>query len=128
MRLASYNAFLSGCNAGIYGEVQARQGEVTRINLNEDVFRGVFNQLPKNVETPKIKKYYPVVAASGANQRELLSTTLNTPLVAKFDAGKGFIYLQAVPLQADFSDPRQPPYLRRWCITVPCTKKNNQPV
>ncbi len=126
--MASYNAFLSGCNAGTYGEVQARQGEVTRINLNEDVFRGVFNQLPKNVETPKIKKYYPVVAASGANQRELLSTTLNTPLVAKFDAGKGFIYLQAVPLQADFSDLQAKAIFAPMVYNCAVYKKNNQPV
>ena len=31
--ISSYNAFLSGSNAGTYGEVQSKQGEVTKINI-----------------------------------------------------------------------------------------------
>ncbi len=126
--ISSYNAFLSGSNAGTYGEVQSKQGEVTKINMNEEVFKGVFNQLPKNVETPKIKKYYPVLAASAAMEREILATNLNTPLVAKFDAGKGFIYLQAVPLHPDFSDLQAKAIFAPMVYNCAVYKKNNQPV
>lgn len=100
----SYNSFLSNNNAGSFGALQVKNGEVTKINLQEELFKSVFNNLPKNVETPKIKKLYPIFSNTNNNEREILSTNIGSPLVTKFDAGNGFIYVQAVPLSADFSD------------------------
>lgn len=100
----SYNSFLSNNNAGSFGALQVKNGEVTKINLQEELFKSVFNNLPKNVETPKIKKLYPILSNTNNNEREILSTNIGSPLVTKFDAGNGFIYVQAVPLSADFSD------------------------
>lgn len=100
----SYNSFLSNNNAGSFGALQVKNGEVTKINLQEELFKSVFNNVPKNVETPKIKKLYPILSNTNNNEREILSTNLGSPLVTKFDAGNGFIYVQAVPLSADFSD------------------------
>ena len=100
----SYNSFLSNNNAGSFGALQVKNGEVTKINLQEELFKSVFNNLPKNVETPKIKKLYPIFSNTNNNEREILSTNIGSPLVTKFEAGNGFIYVQAVPLSADFSD------------------------
>ena len=100
----SYNSFLSNNNAGSFGALQVKNGEVTKINLQEELFKSVFNNLPKNVETPKIKKLYPILSNTNNNEREILSTNIGSPLVTKFEAGNGFIYVQAVPLSADFSD------------------------
>lgn len=100
----SYNSFLSNNNAGSFGALQVKYGEVTKINLQEELFKSVFNNVPKNVETPKIKKLYPILSNTNNNEREILSTNIGSPLVAKFDAGNGFVYVQAVPLSADFSD------------------------
>ena len=126
--VSSYNSFLANINSGTYAEVQAKQGEVTKINLQEDVFKSVFNQLPKNVETPKIKKLYPILSNSNTNERELLSTNLNSSLVSKFDVGKGFIYLQAVPLNADFSDLQAKAIFAPMVYNAAVYKKNNQPL
>jgi hypothetical protein len=126
--LPSYNSFLSNNNSGIYGEAQVKNGEVTAINLNEDIFKGVFNRVPKNVETPKIKKLYPVLPAVGNNFREILSTNTGSPLLAKFDAGKGFIYLQAVPLNAEFSDLQAKALFAPMVYNCAVYKKNNQPL
>ena len=100
----SYNSFLSNNNAGSFGALQVKNGEVTKINLQEELFKSVFNNLPKNVETPKIKKLYPILSNTNNNEREILSTNIGSPLVTKFEAGNGFIYVQSVPLSADFSD------------------------
>ncbi|MFN8261262.1 MAG: BatA domain-containing protein [Chitinophagales bacterium] len=126
--ITSYNAFLANSNAGTYGEVLAKSGEVTAINMNEEVFKGVFNQLPKNVETPKISKLYPVLSGSNTNVREILSTNTGTPLVAKFDAGKGYVYLQAVPLSAAFSDLQSKAIFAPMVYNCAVYKKNNQPL
>jgi hypothetical protein len=126
--VASYNSFLATVNAGTYGELTQKQSDVTRINTQEDVFKGVFNQLPKNVETPKITKYYPILSGSNANVRELLSTSSGSPLVAKFDAGKSFIYMQSVPLNADFSDLQAKAIFAPMLYNTAVYKKNNQPL
>ncbi|HRH58830.1 MAG TPA: BatA domain-containing protein, partial [Chitinophagales bacterium] len=126
--IASYNSFLVNNNAATYGEAQAKSGEVTKINLNEDVFKGVFNQLPKNVETPKIFKFYPILSNSNNNEREILATNIGSPLVSKFDAGKGYIYLQAVPLNAAFSDLQAKAIFAPMVYNCAVYKKNNQPL
>ena len=124
----SYNSFLSNNNAGTYATIQVKQGEVTNINLNENVFKGVFEHLPKNVETPKIKKYYPILSNSNTNVREILSTNIGAPLIAKFDVGKGYIYLQAVPLNVDFSDLQAKALYAPMVYNMAVYKKNNQPL
>lgn len=124
----SYNSFLSNNNAGTYAAMQVKQGEVTNINLNENVFKGVFEHLPKNVETPKIKKYYPILSNSNTNVREILSTNIGAPLIAKFDVGKGYIYLQAVPLNVDFSDLQAKALYAPMVYNMAVYKKNNQPL
>ncbi|HNY55407.1 MAG TPA: hypothetical protein PKI86_07265, partial [Chitinophagales bacterium] len=126
--IATYNSFLANNNAGTYGEAVAKSGEVTKINLNEEVFKGVFNQLPKNVETPKISKLYPVLSNSNTNERGILATNTGSPLVAKFDAGKGYIYLQAVPLNAAFSDLQSKAIFAPMVYNCAVYKKNNQPL
>lgn len=126
--ISTYNAFLSNINAGTYATAQVKTGEVTKINLKEDVFKSVFNQLPKNVETPKIKKLYPILSNSNTNERELLSTNLNSALVSKFDVGKSFVYLQAVPLNAEFSDLQAKAIFAPMVYNAAVYKKNNQPL
>ena len=100
---------------------------MTRINLSEDIFKGVFNQLPKNVETPKIKKFYPILTNSGNNEREILITNVGSPLVAKFDVG-AMIYLQSVPLNADFSDLQAKAIFAPMVYNTAVYKKNDQPL
>ena len=124
----SYNTLLTNNNAGAYAQLQTKQGQVTKINLNEEIFKNVFNQLPKNVETPKIYKYYPIVSSTNSNVREILSTNVGTPLVAKFDVGKGFVYLQAVPLDATFSTLAANAIFAPMVYNSAVFQKNNQPL
>lgn len=124
----SYNTFLLNVNAGTYGALQTKQGEGTTINLNEEVFKGVFNQIPKNIEQPKFTKFYPIQANNQANERELLATNSGTPLVAKFDVGKGYVYLQAVPLLNSFSDLAAKAIFAPMIYNTAVYKKNNIPL
>lgn len=124
----SYNTFLANNNAGTYGELQTKQGEVTKINLDEAAFKGVFEQLPKNVETPKMSKFYPILIGNNTNYRELLSSNVNTPLVAKFDVGNGYVYMQAVPLNNNFTDLAAKTLFAPMVYNMAVHKKNNQPL
>ncbi|MEZ5025450.1 MAG: BatA domain-containing protein [Chitinophagales bacterium] len=102
--ITSYNTFLSNCQAGNFGELKTQTNEVTQLNLNEDVFKGVFSQVPKNVALPKISKFYPISSSNQANARTIMSTNLGSPFVAKYLVGKGYIYLLSVPLNSEFSN------------------------
>jgi hypothetical protein len=80
------------------------------------------------METPKIAKYYPILSGSNNNERELLSTNTGSPLVSKFDVGKGYIYLQAVPLNSVFSDLQAKAIFAPMVYNTAVYKKNNQPL
>ena len=126
--LASYNAFLTAVNAGILGAFQTKNGEVDKINLKEDIFKSVFSALPKNVETPKIKQFYPILSRSSLQERQLLSTNLGSPLVTRFDAGNGFVYVQAVPLNPDFSNLQATAIFAPMVYNFAVYKKNTTPL
>lgn len=126
--ISSYNVFLSNIKAGTYGEVQTRSGEVSRINLQENIFKGVFNHMPKNMETPKVKKYFPILSNAAGISSEILETNLGSALLSKFDAGKGYVYLQAVPLNSDFSDLQAKAIFAPMVYNSAVYKKNERPL
>lgn len=100
----SYNSFLSNNSIATFSALQKQTGAVTQLNLQEQVFKGVFNQLPKNLDLPKIQQFYPFRGGANSAERPLLQTNTGTPLISKFDAGNGFVFLQAAPLIADYTD------------------------
>ncbi len=123
--LSSYNAFLSAQKAGAFSEAIEQQGRVTQINVQEDIFKNVFTRLPKNLETPLLKKYYPISAPFN-NMRELLSTSVGTPMAAAFNSENGLIYLQSVPLEAAFSNLQSMPLFPPMIYNAALLKRNIQ--
>ena len=124
--ITSYNSFFVNNAIATLGELQTKQGEVTQINTQEDVFKGVFNQLPRNMEMPKISKFYPILSNRNHNERQILSTNLGSTLVSKFESGNGFVYLQAVPLNINFSNLASMALFAPMLYNSAVYKKNNQ--
>jgi hypothetical protein len=104
INLDGYNAFLMKYAGTGFSALQKQAGVVTQLQTRERVFKGVFNQLPKNLDLPKISQFYPFRGGANSAERPLLSTNTGTPLLSVFDAGNGLLYLQAAPLNADFTD------------------------
>ncbi len=124
--IASYNACLSNINLATLGELQNKQGEVSTIHTSDVLFSGIFQQIPKNIEKPTFSKFFPILSGRNQNERVLLSTNLNLPFISKFESGNGLAYLQAVPMQKEFSNLASMAIFAPMLYNAAVYKKNNQ--
>lgn len=92
--LNSYNAFLSTIQAGRLEASQEKQVEVNYVNIQENVFRAVFSEMPRNMDLPVVSKAYPIVSGYGATEIPLLRLNTGQPLVAAYKVDAGLLYLQ----------------------------------
>jgi len=101
--LSGYNHFLSANQVANLGQLQRKKGAVTGLNTEDNIWKSVFVKMPKNPELPAISAFYPIESDAGHRESALLYTNTGAPLAARYDAGNGYVYLQAVPLHTDFS-------------------------
>lgn len=102
--LNAYNAFLGAVQAGRLEAAQERQAEVNYINTEENVFKAVFSEMPRNMDMPTVSKAYPIVSGFGATEIPLLRLNNGGPLIAAYKLGSGLLYLQGVPLDNKWSN------------------------
>jgi hypothetical protein len=101
--LVNYKAFLSSLQAAYPEKLITGATKVTAINLQNQVFKGIFENYPQNPDLPDIKEYYQL--STGGNLPEsLMLLPGKLPFWADYTSGKGKIYVAAVPLSEDFSN------------------------
>ncbi|MEZ5037726.1 MAG: BatA domain-containing protein [Chitinophagales bacterium] len=104
INLESYNALFNNLGIGSISAIKTQKAAVQKLNLNEKIYQGVFVQIPKNIDLPKIEKYYPINFNAQRMHYDIMSSTTNTPLLSKFILGNGIFYIQSTPLDNSFSD------------------------
>ncbi|MDQ3140949.1 MAG: BatA domain-containing protein [Bacteroidota bacterium] len=76
--------------------------QVGNVNLEEDLFKDVFANPRANIRLPITKGNYQLVG--GSPRESILVYRDGSTMLAKFKLSKGYIYLCAAPLQAEYSD------------------------
>jgi hypothetical protein len=101
--LGSYKSFLQQMGAA-YPEKPATENiKVQSLNLQNPVFKNIFENFPSNPDLPVIKKYFQLSASSGSNEN-LMQLQGGQAFWAGYNSGKGKVYVAAVPLNEDFSN------------------------
>jgi hypothetical protein len=101
--LASYKDLLQPMNAAYPAKLVTEAVKVSGINLQNQVFKNIFESFPQNPDLPVVKKYYQFSSSSG-NRAESLMNMPGQPFWAGYANGKGKIYLSAVALNEDFGN------------------------
>jgi len=100
----TYKALLQPMNAAYPEKLLNEAVKVSDINVNSDVFKGVFEQMPEHPDLPVVKKYYQLSAARQGISENLLSLPGSQPFIAAYKSGAGRVYVSAVPMNEDFSN------------------------
>ncbi len=108
--LANYKAFLQPMNAAYPEKLINEVTKVFAINLQNSVFKNIFESYPQNPDLPTIKKYYQLSSAGGESLMELPG---RQSFWSAYNSGKGKVYVSAVALNDDFSN------LPRHALLVP---------
>jgi hypothetical protein len=111
--LANYSAFLRPMHAGYPEKLITEATKVSAINLQNPVFKNIFESYPQNPDLPTVKKYYQINSASNSRAESLMELPGRQLFWAGYNSGKGKVYVSAVPLNDDFSN------LPRHALLVP---------
>ncbi len=100
-----YNELLSVFNAPVITGTDTAQVNVSEINTESPVFRDVFERnasgkivLPENVDLPRVKWHYILNSTSKSTTEDLMKLQNGQPFLTLTKAGKGQVFLFAVPL------------------------------
>jgi hypothetical protein len=102
--LNSYRSLLGPLNAAYPEKLQAESTKVSEINLQNAVFKNIFEDFPRNPDLPVVKKYYQLSASSNNRAESLMSLPGRQSFWAGYASGKGKVYVSAVTLDEDFSN------------------------
>jgi len=101
--IASYHAMLLPMGAVYPEKLLTQAAKVSAINLQNAVFKNVFDSFPQNPDLPVIKKYYQLSSPQGNNEN-LMTVAGGRPFWAENSSGRGKVYISAVALNEDFSN------------------------
>ncbi len=102
--LSSYNNFLSSVNADLISSYVNSPKQVTMVNTRDPLFADVFQHLTQNITLPKCTGSFSFTKKTLTNAQPLLTCNDGSSLLTKYLAGKGILYVVAVPLNKDASD------------------------
>ncbi|MFI5139146.1 MAG: BatA domain-containing protein [Sphingobacteriales bacterium] len=102
--LNSYRALLGPLNAAYPEKLLTGDTKVSGINLQNQVFKNIFEDFPKNPDLPIVKKYYTLSSSSNNRSENIMFLPGRQPFWAGFASGRGKVYVSAVALDEDFSN------------------------
>jgi len=101
--LGSYRALLQPMNAVYPEKLITGASKVSALNLQNPVFKNVFDSFPQNPDLPVVKKYYQLSNPTGNNEK-LMELPGGQAFWTACASGNGRVYVSAVPLNDDFSN------------------------
>jgi hypothetical protein len=109
---SSYAELLRPMSADTYGDLDTSSMRVTAINELHEVFAGVFENLPDNIDLPVANKYYQMQRQTASTGQYLLQLQNGHNFLSSYSYGRGKVFLSAVPLEETFSNfPRHPVFV-----------------
>jgi hypothetical protein len=102
--LTSYRGLLQPAGATYPEKLIAEATRVSRLNLQNTLFKTVFEDVPQNPDLPVVKKYYELTGSTQTRGESLMELPGRQAFWSGYRSGKGKIYVSAVPLQEDYSN------------------------
>lgn len=102
--ITTYNSFLQNLGIDTYAPKDTTRMPVTSINELHSLFEGVFEHIPENIDLPRAQQHYGISRQTRSPGQDLLQLQNGLPFFASYGAGRGVVYLSAVPLDNAFSN------------------------
>lgn len=102
--LASYRALLQPLGAAYPDRLITANTRVAALNLQNTLFKTVFEDVPRNPDLPLVQKYYELKAGNQTLSESLMELPGHELFWAGYRSGNGKTYVSAVPLQEDYSN------------------------
>lgn len=102
--LSTYNSFLSAFPANPFLAFDKRERLVGQVNLEEFIFRDVFENKSANLRLPVTQGNFTWGRSSAAPEEILMSYRDGSPFLSKYQIGRGHLYVCAAPLSETYNN------------------------
>jgi hypothetical protein len=102
--LSSYNAFLNTVGANRFENFVEQEKTVYRINTDEFVFNGVFDDRSNNMTLPTVSKSFNLTNFQSRSQENLLTFRDGSKFLVKYSKGNGILYVCTSPLNEELNN------------------------
>lgn len=99
--IQTYNPFLSGLSLPAIQLLNTTATKVDQIDLQNPIFKTVFEEIPKNLDLPAVTRYYSFAETNTSNKEDIMLLPGRKPFFSKYGIGNGQVYLSASGLNAD---------------------------
>jgi hypothetical protein len=93
--IQTYNSFLSGLSLPTIQSLNTTPSKVDQIDLQNPIFKTVFEEIPKNLDLPTVSRYYSFVDKNTSNKEDIMLLPGRKPFFSKYGVGNGQVYLSA---------------------------------
>jgi len=93
--IQTYNSFLSGLSLPNIQTLNTAATKVDQIDLQNPIFKTVFEEIPKNLDLPTVSRYYSFVEKNTSNKEDIMLLPGRKPFFSRYGVGNGQVYLSA---------------------------------
>ncbi len=98
------NTLLTELQLPNYGLPLKQQVKVSSLNIQDPLFKNVFQKLPQNMDLPSVNQFYALQRNNTTKGRPLMELNNGQPFVWQASYQKGNVILLASPLQISWSN------------------------
>lgn len=104
VELDGYNNFLKSVGADPLSGKDTGKRSVQEIDLDAPLYRNVFERTPENMDLPVTQAHYTFNEQVRSGGRDLMTLQGGASFLKRYEAGKGKLYVAAVPGDGSFSN------------------------
>ncbi len=95
---------MSALGIDTYGKLNPAALRISELNLGHELFKGVFDGVPKDMDLPAVRKYFSI-AETGLNWKlPLMKLQNSAPFLLMSNSGNGRVYWFASAFDQEFTD------------------------
>ncbi len=98
------NQLMTSLGLDTYGNISPAGLRISDLNLGHDLFKGVFEGVPKDIDLPSVKKYLTLVETGMSWRLPLMKMQNGLPFLVMASVGKGTVYYFTSPFNSEFTD------------------------
>jgi hypothetical protein len=102
--LTSYNRLLNNFQAPSITEWTEAAQDLAPIDVQQNIFKDVFEKMPDNLNLPKVKTYYKFTQSVASNEELVLRMKDGATFINHLTYKNGSVYMCASPLSREASD------------------------
>ena len=99
--IQGYNTFLSVLSLPTIQSLNTTATKVDQIDLQNPIFKTVFEEIPKNLDLPSVLRYYSFIEKNSSNKEDIMFLPGRKPFFSKYGVGNGKVYLSASGLNTN---------------------------